>query len=1119
MAPSPLTDRSGLSIRRRWLIGLLCVICGGFTVSARSQTASPPAVHVTNPPPVVSFDIFEPGPDGKIPEHATNPPISTTEDADGVPETHVGEVIARHIATISAAASGIGNPDLDIAGALRQRKTVSNSEKAALDWLARNYVELPGDAIVWHYTYTHTLNNIVVRPGWPSAFAQADVIKALLLAYARTSDNRYLDLAKRAGYAYSVPCEEGGLRCVVGGVPWYEEVPVPYGYASMILNGHLYSTVMLGKLLDIAHDDRIAAAFRVGVDSAKRMLLRYDTGYWSIYQQRPRLLNVILALRPGAPNTEIHSVSVSSPVSRPSVLQLGQDAQSTYPGNGIWGPGWGEINSWGRELIGSASVTILPGRLSIDHDPFHAGELTISVEYKSPGCIPPIAATYDYRARSNGMAMIPPGAAGSSEDSGCPMQTYRLPPALNQWSQITEFYHDWHTRLVTELWRITKEPKFYATAVRWGRYATAASRLDPEASKTELAVPIFNPTESPDDDAAIAAALGGKDPAALSDDEVDIALRRWIEAKHLPRQHALALLTRAGIAADTVKPPPGPQEPRTPVGDENDLNLQLSGSPQAVANAARPVSLVAVDKNVLVTSNYNHLSLIDIANRKVTDLAVDWRINAGKFVPTGLAFDEASRTLFIANYLGNNILVADLDLAQNKVTIRSEFGDGITVSPEGIAYDAEKKIVASAQYDGDTVAVFQAVGTGWQLRCTTAVPKAHGVAIGGRYIFATSLGRRQLLKIDPETCGVVGRMGELGWDAAAGQFMWPTTVQRLSNDMIGVSDAHTGHISIVDPNTLAVHSWFGYNGPGVGSFNMPYGFGEDAGRLIVTSTHGNRLIEFGMAGELLHSYSLGSTWPASYHPDKSRMLGPPNWHAYVGNETNIDMLGGCLHGGYGELYSCDRQRVFVLPQPGDVLLSSASYFYFTQVAPVPDGAIVTSPQNALALYMASTSSGMALLPAHIGFDSWLDGDTIVRSEGNIAIDQLASRLHAKAQRILDNVARSGGLTVSEIVEYIPESEDSVEGKKAAQDRNVQSISHRKDEKSISEIMSHFADPVGKAFAEASARCATSGCTAARRCAISAPMAKSLKENPSVDLVRLAVASQMNSCLWPTYLNP
>ena len=1116
--PAPSTARIGLMIRRRWLIGILCAICGFSSFSARSQTNSGPAVHVENHPPVVSFDIFEPGPDGKIPEHARTPPMYSRVDDNGVPEAHIGATTARHIATISGAASGIDNTDLNAAVTRRRRKTVSNSEKAALEWLTHNYVEISDDAIVWHYTFAHTFNNIVIKSGWPSAFAQADVIKALLLAYKRTFDKHYLDLARRAGYAYSVPCEEGGLRCIVGGVPWFEEVPVPYGYAPMILNGHLYSVVMLSRLLEISNDDRIAELFRVGIASAKRMLLRYDTGYWSIYQQRPRLIDVFLALLPRTTNTVVHSISVSSPVSRPSTLRLGNGEQSTYPGNGIGGPGWGESDAWGRKLIGLAKVTILPGRLSIDHDPIHAGALTVSVEYKSPGCVPPALATYDYRARSKGMAEIPRGSAIGSGQSGCPVQTYPLPAALNQWSQTTAFYHDWHTRLVTELWRITKDPKFYATAVRWGQYAVAEGKLNPETSDGAIAEPIFIPTEAPEDDAEITAALDGKDPAKLSDDEVVGAMRRWIELRCIPHQHAVALLARVGLAAETIRLSSCSEQSKAPIRNVSSINLNLSGTLQTIADAKQPVATVSVGQHLFVTANYYHLSLIDTAAQKVRSLAVDWRLQKRKFVPAGLAFDPESKRLFIANYTGDNILIADLDLAQDKVVIRDELGAGLLVAPEGVAYDGEKRILASAQYDGGSVAVFEADGDAWRLRCTTVVPQAHGIAIAGQYVFATSLVTRELLKINSENCVIEARIGGIGWDAAAGQFMWPTTVQSLSTGMIGVSDAHTGHISVIDPDGLTVHSWFGNNGPGFGAFNMPYGFTENAGHLLVTSTFGNRLIEFTMSGEVLHSYSLESAWPSSYQPDRSKMLGPPAWRNYIESGNEFELFDECIHGGYSTLHTCDQEKIFTLPRPEDRILSDGFYFYFTQIAEVPDGVLVISAQNPVALYITATSKAAAILPVYIGFDSWFDGDKIVRPDSDIAINQLAAKLHTKAQQLLNSVVDSGGLPISEIVKYIAAAEEPVSGTETTSKDALQSASHRVDENGASEIMRHFKDPVGKEFAAASARCAREGCGAERRCEISAPLAKDLKESTSIDLVRLAIASQMNSCLLPTYLN-
>lgn len=533
--------------------GLLfaAVLAFGCPAACWAESNPAPSIFIKNKSPAVSFEVYEPGPDGRLVMPARTPPFQSYFDEDGVYATRVGGRVARHIATISGQASGMSNNDLRIEEALQREPSLTPAETAALRWLEQNKIELQGAAVVWHYTFDHTFNNIVVKAGWPSAFAQADIIKALILAYRKTSDQSYLDLATRAGYAFTVPCERGGLRCEVGGIPWFEEIPVPYGYAPMILNGHLYSVVMLYRLHELTDDQRIEAAYREGLASAKAMLLRYDTGYWSIYQLRPRELNTLLVIAPATEQTEIQDVSISSPVSTQSVLALHNGTRSTYDGNRVWGDGWGLASGSGRELTGLGMINLLPGRLTIDHDPVHIASMNVSVHYRSRDCTPPTVATYDYRARSKGFMKIVPTDYGRNEQ-GCELHLF-LRNAVNQWSQIDAFYHDWHTRLVTELWRITGDPKFYATAVRWGRYAAAERELKTEETKATIAIPIFAPSESPEDDAAIMQALGGADPATLSRDKVIDALRAWFGTHCVGPKRVADIITRAGLHSEAIK--------------------------------------------------------------------------------------------------------------------------------------------------------------------------------------------------------------------------------------------------------------------------------------------------------------------------------------------------------------------------------------------------------------------------------------------------------------------------------------------------------------------------------------------------------------------------------------
>jgi D-glucuronyl C5-epimerase C-terminus len=533
---------------------LATIIFISLALASRSwaDDGSLTSVHVTNSYPVVSFDVVEPDLDGQLKLPDRTPNFSPFLDDHEVYAIHIGDGIARHIAIISAQASGMSSNDLDLLGAFEREKSLTRPEEKALDWLKENRVPIDGKAVVWHYTFDHTLNNIVIKSGWPSAFAQADVIKALILAYWKTHDAAYLALATNAGFAFTVPCEHGGIRCEVGGIPWFEEFPVPYGFAPMILNAHLYSVVMLHHLYTLNGDRRIHHAFEEGVASAKRMLLRFDTGYWSIYQVRPRALNVMLVLASAVPDTEIREVSVSSAVSEPSVLRLGPGEVSTFPGNG-WGEGWGNASSWGRNLNGIGRMNLLPGRLTIDHDPVNVSVMDIAVRYRSPGCVVPTLATYDYRASSTGFMKILAGDYGDTGET-C-VGHFSLPDAINQWSQIDAFYHDWHTRLVAELWRITKDPEFYTTAIRWRRYASAEQKLKNQTTEGTISTPIFVPHDGADEDEDIMEALNAADPATMSDDDVANRLRDWLRANCVPPEMGAHLISRAGLSLEHVKPP------------------------------------------------------------------------------------------------------------------------------------------------------------------------------------------------------------------------------------------------------------------------------------------------------------------------------------------------------------------------------------------------------------------------------------------------------------------------------------------------------------------------------------------------------------------------------------
>ena len=117
---------------------------------------------------------------------------------------------------------------------------------------------------------------------WPSAMVQGRGMSVLARAWQCTSDERYIDAAKRALAAFSVPVAQGGVMDTCNGWITYEEYPAQP--APHVLNGMILA---LFGLWDLARalpgDGRAAEIFERGVATVEALLPLYDTGWWSLY--------------------------------------------------------------------------------------------------------------------------------------------------------------------------------------------------------------------------------------------------------------------------------------------------------------------------------------------------------------------------------------------------------------------------------------------------------------------------------------------------------------------------------------------------------------------------------------------------------------------------------------------------------------------------------------------------------------------------------------------------------------------------------------------------------------------------------------------------------------------
>jgi hypothetical protein len=144
------------------------------------------------------------------------------------------------------------------------------------DWLVAHQAENG----CW---YAHTdLPAYRMRAPWPSAMAQGRGLSVLTRAWQGTEDDKYIESARRALAAFSVPVKHGGITDTYDGRITYEEYPAQP--APHVLNGMIFALFGLWDLVRAQPGDRRAAAiFERGAAAVEALVPHYDTGWWSLY--------------------------------------------------------------------------------------------------------------------------------------------------------------------------------------------------------------------------------------------------------------------------------------------------------------------------------------------------------------------------------------------------------------------------------------------------------------------------------------------------------------------------------------------------------------------------------------------------------------------------------------------------------------------------------------------------------------------------------------------------------------------------------------------------------------------------------------------------------------------
>jgi hypothetical protein len=153
------------------------------------------------------------------------------------------------------------------------RNDLDRAARMGAALLART-VPVTGGGRVWEYYFPFGGG----RPPWTSGMAQAVAAQALVRAGTKLGDSTLLDAAT---HAYrSLP---GRLVQSVAAGPWIKL----YSFTRLtVLNAHLQSILSLSEYGELRGDpdaQRLATRFEA---SARAMLPRFDTGYWSLYALR-----------------------------------------------------------------------------------------------------------------------------------------------------------------------------------------------------------------------------------------------------------------------------------------------------------------------------------------------------------------------------------------------------------------------------------------------------------------------------------------------------------------------------------------------------------------------------------------------------------------------------------------------------------------------------------------------------------------------------------------------------------------------------------------------------------------------------------------------------------------
>jgi hypothetical protein len=240
------------------------------------------------------------------------------------------------------------------------------------------------------------------------------------------------------------------------------------------------------------------------------------------------------------------------------------------------------------------------------------------------------------------------------------------------------------------------------------------------------------------------------------------------------------------------------------------------------------------------------------------------------------------------------------------------------------------------------------------------------VAILRDRVFVSSLSARQILVLNLSDGHVIGGFGQPGWHAYCLDFLWPTGLEAIDDDLIVITDAHTGgvyRISFVG-ETGKLLDVSGSSAPGPLGLQMPYAAARIGANLAILSTFSPKIVVVGPVRDarLFEVNELIVERPQQAEPiaTQRRPLGV-GWNGYTHMAHPEFKIGGIeMVPGYGALVSLSRERpvhiakTFYINPHSLGLLRGLMYFIEAKI--LQKGVVLSSPSVNYVLYLTTGQS-------------------------------------------------------------------------------------------------------------------------------------------------------------------